>query len=169
MTQKSLLEGKKILIVDDEAGILEMLEEELVMCELSTASNFHEARDLLESQTFDMAILDIMGVRGYELLEMANKKKVIAIMLTAHALSPENVVRSRREGAASYVPKPKISDIHAVLVDILEAQRKGVSLWGRWHDRFGSYLDSLFGPNWNNYGEFWKETYSVKWEEKYFH
>lgn len=169
MAQKSLLEGKKILIVDDEAGILEMLEEELVMCELSTASNFHEARDLLESQTFDMAILDIMGVRGYKLLEMANKKKVIAIMLTAHALSPENVVRSRREGAASYVPKPKISDIHAVLVDILEAQGKGVSLWGRWHDRFGSYFDNLFGPNWNNYREFWKETYSVKWEEKYFH
>jgi len=169
MTQKSLLEGKKILIVDDEAGILEMLEEELVMCELSTASNFHEARDLLESQTFDMAILDIMGVRGYKLLDIANKKKVIAIMLTAHALSPENVVRSRREGAASYVPKPKISDIHAVLVDILEAEEKGVSLWGRWHDRFGSYFDKLFGPNWNNYGEFWKETYSVKWEEKYFH
>ncbi len=49
---------------------MEMLEEELVMCELSTASNFHEARDLLESQNFDMAILDIMGVRGYKLLKM---------------------------------------------------------------------------------------------------
>jgi len=169
MTQESLLEGKKILIVDDEADILEMLEEELVMCELSTASNFHEARDLLESQNFDMAILDIMGVRGYKLLEIANEKKVIAIMLTAHALSPNNVIRSRREGAASYVPKPKISDIHAVLVDILEAKEKGVSFWGRWHDRFGSYFDNIFGPNWNNSGEFRKETYSPKWEEKYFH
>ena len=47
MTQESLLEGKKILIVDDEADVLEMLEEELVMCELSTASDFHGARDLL--------------------------------------------------------------------------------------------------------------------------
>ncbi len=169
MTQESLLEGKRILIVDDEADVLEMLEEELVMCELSTASNFHEAKDLLESQSFDMAILDIMGVRGYKLLEIANEKKVIAIMLTAHALSPENAVRSRREGAASYVPKPKISDIHVVLVDILEAKEKGVSFWGHWHDRFGSYFDNIFGPNWNTYGEFWKETYSVKWEEKYFH
>ncbi len=157
MTQESLLEGKKILIVDDEADILEMLEEELVMCELSTACNFHEARDLLESQSFDMAILDIMGVRGYKLLEIANEKKVISIMLTAHALSPENVVRSHKEGAASYVPKEKISEIHAVLVDILEAKEKGVSFWARWHDRFGSYFDNIFGPNWNNSGEFWKK------------
>ena len=169
MTQESLLEGKKILIVDDEADILETLEEELVMCELSTASNFHEARDLLESQNFDMAILDIMGVRGYKLLEIANEKKVIAIMLTAHALSPENVIRSRREGAASYVPKEKMSDIQTFLIDILEAKEKGVSFWGRWHDRFGSYFDNIFGPNWNNYEEFRKETYSPKWEEKYFH
>jgi len=169
MTQKSLLEGKKILIVDDEADILETLEEELEMCELSTASNFHEARDLLESQNFDMAILDIMGVRGYKLLEIANEKKVIAIMLTAHALSPENVIRSRREGAASYVPKEKMSDIQTFLIDILEAKEKGISFWGRWHERFGSYFDNIFGPNWNNYEEFRKEPYSPKWEEKYFH
>jgi DNA-binding NtrC family response regulator len=169
MTQESLLEGKRILLVDDEADILEMLEEELDMCELATASSFHEANDLLESQNFDMAILDIMGVRGYKLLEIANEKEVISIMLTAHALSPENVDRSRREGAASYVPKQKICDICAVLADILEAEEKGVSFWGRWHDRFDSYFDNIFGPNWNTYGEFWKETYSVKWEEKYFH
>jgi DNA-binding NtrC family response regulator len=169
MTQESLLEGKKILLVDDEADILEILEEELVMCEIATASNFHEARDLLESQHFDMAILDIMGVRGYKLLEIANEKKVISIMLTAHALSPEDVVKSRREGAASYVPKEKISDIHNALVDILEAKEKGVSFWGRWHDRFGSYFDNIFGPNWNNSGEFRKETHSPKWDEKYFH
>ncbi len=169
MTQESLLEGKKILIVDDEADILETLEEELVMCELSTASNFHEARDLLESQNFDMAILDIMGVRGYKLLEIANEKKVIAIMLTAHALSPNNVIRSRGEGAAFYVPKEKMSDIQTFLIDILEAKEKGISFWGLWHERFGSYFDNIFGPNWNNSGEFRKETYSPKWEEKYFH
>jgi DNA-binding NtrC family response regulator len=157
MTQESLLEGKRILLVDDEADILEMLEEELDMCELATASSFHEANDLLESQNFDMAILDIMGVRGYKLLEIANEKEVISIMLTAHALSPENVDRSRREGAASYVPKQKIGDICAVLVDILEAEEKGVSFWGRWHDRFDSYFDNIFGPNWNNSAEFWKK------------
>ena len=169
MTQESLLEGKKILIVDDEADILETLEEELEMCELSTASSFQEAKDLLESQDFDMAILDIMGVRGYKLLEMAKEKKVITIMLTAHALSPKNLIRSRREGAASYVPKEKMSDIQTFLIDILEAKDKGSSFWGRWHERFGSYFDNIFGPNWNHSEGLRKEPYSPKWEEKYFH
>jgi DNA-binding NtrC family response regulator len=165
---ESLLKGKKILIVDDEVDILAMLEEELTMCELSTASSFQEARELLETQHFDMAILDIMGVNGYKLLEIANRKKVIAIMLTAHALSPENAVRSRREGAASYVPKGKMNDIQTFLIDTLEAKKEGKSFWWRWHDRFGSYFDRKFGPNWNTYGEFWKETYAIKWE-KYYH
>jgi len=168
MTQENLLEGKKILIVDDEADILEMLEEELVMCKLSTASSFHKAKELLETQYFDMAILDIMGVNGYKLLGIATEKKVITILLTAHALSPENAVRARREGAASYVPKAKMNDIQTFLIDILEAKKKGKSFWRRWHERFGPYFDNRFGPNWNNYGEFWKETYSIKWE-KYFY
>jgi len=155
--------------VDDEADILETLEEELEMCYISTASDFQEARDLLESQNFDIAILDIMGVRGYKLLEIANEKKVIAIMLTAHALSPENVIRSRREGAASYVPKEKMSDIQTFLIDILEAKETGSSFWGRWHERFDSYFDNIFGPNWNKSEDFRKEPYSPKWEEKYFH
>ena len=44
MTQESLLEGKKILIVDDEADILETLEEELELCDISTASSFQEGQ-----------------------------------------------------------------------------------------------------------------------------
>jgi hypothetical protein len=39
-----------------------------------------------------MTILDIMGVEGYELLEIATGRDVTAVMLTAHALSPDNIV-----------------------------------------------------------------------------
>ena len=35
--------------------------------EIKKASNFRAARDLLENQEFDLAILDIMGVEGYSL------------------------------------------------------------------------------------------------------
>jgi CheY-like chemotaxis protein len=69
MTRKNLLEGKKILIVDDEPDVLETLEEFLTMCIVSKAATFDAAKNLLETRDFDLAILDIMGVKGYELLD----------------------------------------------------------------------------------------------------
>ena len=94
MISRKLLEGKKILIVDDEPEVLETLEDFLSMNDITKASSFDEAEELLQNQDFDLAILDIMGVDGYRLLEIANEKKVIAIMLTAHALSVQNTIKA---------------------------------------------------------------------------
>jgi DNA-binding response OmpR family regulator len=44
------------------------------MCQVVEATGFGEAKALLDTQSFDMAILDIMGVEGFKLLEIANKK-----------------------------------------------------------------------------------------------
>jgi len=76
MGEKSPINGKRVLIVDDEPDILESLEELLPMCYVEKASSFGEAKELLETQYFDIAILDIMGVEGYKLLEIANEKRV---------------------------------------------------------------------------------------------
>ena len=151
------VDHKRILIVDDEPDILESLEELLPMCDVVKATNFEEARDLLETQYFDIAILDIMGVDGYKLLEIANERKVIPVMLTAHALSVEDTVKSYKEGAASYVPKEEMANIVTYLNDILEAKEQGKSVWWRWLDRFAVYYDRKFGPNWKAKDkEFWK-------------
>ena len=53
MSDTSLLDGKKVLVVDDEPDILEVLEELLEMCDVVTASTFEKAKELLESQKFD--------------------------------------------------------------------------------------------------------------------
>jgi DNA-binding NtrC family response regulator len=148
MTTKSLLERKKVLIVDDEPDVLETLADLLPMCDLVKASTFVEAKKLLETQSFDIAILDIMGVKGYVLLEISNEKKVIGVMLTAHAMTPDNVLKSYNEGAASFVPKEKMANIAVFLNDILEAQEKGKSLWWRWYDRLADYFEKKFGPDW---------------------
>jgi len=58
------------------------------MCDVVTASSFNEANDLLNSQDFDVAILDIMGVDGYGLLDIAKRRNIPRIMLTAHAFYP---------------------------------------------------------------------------------
>jgi DNA-binding NtrC family response regulator len=156
MAEGGLLKGKCILIVDDEPDVLETLQDLLRMCEVEKASDFDSAKELLESRYFDLAILDIMGVGGYELLDVANEKGVIAVMLTAHALSPENTVKSFRKGAASYVPKEKMSDIAIYLNDILEAKERGKKLWWRWSDRLASFYKKRFGPDWQNKDEdFW--------------
>jgi DNA-binding NtrC family response regulator len=152
-----LVSYKRVLIVDDERDVLETLEEVLSMCDVVKAQSFAEAEDLLESQYFDIAVLDIMGVNGYKLLDIANEKGVLAVMLTAHALSPEDTMKSFNKGAALYVPKEKLDDMPMYLNDVLEAQSKGKKLWWRWLDRFGSYYNKRFGNNWKNKDpEFWR-------------
>jgi len=148
MAEDSRLDGKRILIVDDEADVLDVLEDLLAMCDLERASTFEEAKRKLETRHFDIAILDIMGVKGYELLKVANENNVIGVMLTAHALTPDNIERSFQEGAASFVPKEKIGSITVFLNDILEAREKGKSLWWRWLDRLADYWEERFGPDW---------------------
>ena len=74
MSDTGLLNGKKILIVDDEPDILAVLEDMLDMCELVKASSFEEAKTYLETQNFDIAVLDIMGVDGYGLWKLPNRK-----------------------------------------------------------------------------------------------
>jgi len=148
--KKNWLKFQRLLIVDDEPDILETLEELLPMCDVVKASSFEEAKDLLEVQYFDIAVLDIMGVDGYKLLEIANKRKIMAVMLTAHALSPEETAKSYKEGAAYYVPKGKMSEITTYLNDILEAKEQGKKLWSRWFDRFALYYDESFGPDWKD-------------------
>ena len=158
MTDKDLLEGKRILLVDDEPDVLDTLVDLLPMCETFKASNFKAAKGYLESEHFDLTILDIMGVEGYQLLEIANHKEVTAVMLTAHALSPENVVKSYKEGAASYLPKEEMVNIASFLNDVLEAKKQGKSPWGRWYDRMGSFFEKKFGPKWqDNEKDFWEK------------
>jgi DNA-binding response OmpR family regulator len=62
MEGKQLLDGKRILVVDDESNVSETLEGLLFMCEVTKAYSFDEGKKLLETQDFDFAILDIMGV-----------------------------------------------------------------------------------------------------------
>ncbi|MGD9290808.1 MAG: response regulator, partial [Desulfobacterales bacterium] len=105
MADINILEGKKVLIVDDEPDILEALEETLDMCEVDTSTEFEAAKQLLTSKNYDIVVLDIMGVDGYELLAVTQKNGIPAVMLTAHALSADNFAKSMDGGACAYLPK----------------------------------------------------------------
>ena len=153
-----ILTGKKILIVDDEPDILETLEEMLNMCLVDSAVDFKTAEKLLSMNTYDVAVLDIMGVNGYELLTLTNTKGIPSLVLTAYALSPDDLVRSIKAGAQYYVPKHKISEIRVYLSDILHAREKGIKKQRTWFARLKPFFDKQFGPGWReSHKEFWRE------------
>ena len=90
------------LIVDDEPDVLDTLEDLLTTVDIVRAGDFNTARELLAARHFDLAILDIMGVNGLKLLEEAVAGEIPAVMLTAHALSAEGLVKSIQGGAHAY-------------------------------------------------------------------
>jgi DNA-binding NtrC family response regulator len=158
MQGSDVLKGKRVLIVDDEIDLLETLEELLGMCLIDKAPNFDTGKRFLNKNVYDAAIFDIMGVKGYELLKIARQKGIPVLMLTAHALSPDNLIRSIKEGAQSYVPKDKLHDIALYLGDMLEARKKGREKQARWFFKLKPFFDKQFGPGWREKDqEFWQD------------
>jgi len=157
MNPAEFLKGKRILIVDDEPDVLETLVELLDMCRIDAAPDFQTAKKFLEKNRYDAAILDIMGVSGYELLEITRNRGVPALMLTAHALSAESLTRTLKIGAAAYIPKENMHEIGLYLAEMIREPRKEKRMRG-WFARLKPFFDSKFGVDWQKDDpEFWKE------------
>ena len=157
---RDLLKGKWVLIVDDEKDVLDVLTQILDMCRVDRASTFEEARELLGNNLYDIAVLDIMGVRGYDLLRIADRRNIPAVMLTAHALTKADIIRSIQEGASFFAPKDRIADVASFLANVLEARQLNANTWARWFESLGDFYDKRFG------GTDWREREREFWEEK---
>ena len=155
MTAESILKGKAVLIVDDEPDVLEALEEELDMCIISKAQDYKTAIQYLAGYNFDIVILDILGVRGFELLKEAVSRGLPAVMLTAYAVSPESVKKSIKLGAVSFLPKDKIVELRSFLEDVVLGGGKPV--WHKVFNKLGKYFKKRFGPDWEEKDQFFKE------------
>jgi len=157
MAQQHLLDGKKVLIVDDEPDILETLADLLDMCMTETIRDFDTAASLLEKKPYDAAILDIMGVNGYGLLEIANQKDIPALMLTAHALTADNLVASIKGGAYAYLPKDSMVDIEEHLIDLFKGREKNTKPHA-WYEKLLPFFNTRFGENWKEKdSDFWMD------------
>jgi len=147
---ESVLSNKKILLVDDEPDILDVAEGEILQacsdCRIDKTTNFEDATGLLKTNEYDLVILDIMGVRGFDLLELAVTRKFKVAMLTAHALSPDALKKSHDMGAMAYLPKNKLGELVPFLEDILQNDYK--SGWKRVLARLEDFFDKEFEPGW---------------------
>jgi len=157
---ESILNGKSILAVDDEPDILDVLEEEILeaapKCKFEKATTYHEATRRLASQVYDVVILDIMGIRGFELLNLSAKRNLTVAMLTAHALYPEALKRSIEMKARAYLPKEKLGEVVPFLEDVLKYDY--LPGWGRLMKKLGEYFNSRWGRSWKKSEEkFWKD------------
>jgi DNA-binding response OmpR family regulator len=147
---KSILDGTRILAVDDEPDILSTLEVEIsevcTNCLFDKATTYEKAAEMLKANTYDIVVLDIMGVRGFDLLELAASRKFRTAMLTAHALSAEALKKSHDLGARAYLPKDKLGEIVPFLEDVLQYDAK--SSWKRLIENLENYFDGHFEPDW---------------------
>jgi adenylate cyclase len=103
----------RILIVDDEPFNLDVLEQELeLLGHMSVrAANGEEALERLKSESFDLALLDVMMPRldGSALLERMKSHEMwrhIPVIMISAATDINNVVRCISRGADDYLPKP---------------------------------------------------------------
>jgi DNA-binding NtrC family response regulator len=155
MNSESPLKDKVILVVDDEPDVLETVGEELDMALLHKAGDYDTALQYLLSYTYDVVILDIMGVNGFELLKNAVSRGFPAVMLTAHAVTTDALKKSIKLGAVSFLPKEKMSELREFLEDVV--LNGGKSIWIKLFDRLGAYFNKRFGPDWKEKDKFFKE------------
>jgi CheY-like chemotaxis protein len=155
MSSASLLKDKVILVVDDEEDVLDTVEEVLDMCLVTKAQDYETARQYLMSYTYDIVILDIMGVNGFDLLKTSVKRRFPTVMLTAYALTPEALEKSIKLGAVSFLPKEKMADLEEFLADVV--LKGGQPVWGKLFDKLGGFFNKRFGPDWKERNKFFEE------------
>jgi len=101
----------RVLVVDDEPDILELLELTLLKMglDVDTAGSVGEARERLESARFDLCLTDMRlpDGEGLELVRhIAGLTRDLPVaVITAHG-SAENAVAALKAGAFDYVSKP---------------------------------------------------------------
>ena len=156
----SILDGKRILAVDDDPDVLSVLEEEIggacPNCRFDQATNYEQAAALLKSNTYDLVILDIMGVRGFDLLQLAVERNFKVAMLTAHALNPDALKRAFELKARAYLPKEKLGEVVPFLEDVLRYDY--LPGWKHLLEKLKGFFDSRFESDWEKKtGLNWRE------------
>ncbi|MEM9883914.1 MAG: response regulator, partial [Planctomycetota bacterium] len=121
------LDGKRVLIADDEPNIRKTIKDVLARygCVCTTAQDGYEACSLLDQDTFDLVISDIkMPYRnGYEIFAAAQRARegLPVVLMTGFGYDPHHsIVRASQEGLSTVLFKPFKVD------DFLEEVRKAL-------------------------------------------
>jgi CheY-like chemotaxis protein len=118
---------KKILVVDDESDVAELLA--LVLgksgYEVITAASGMDCLTLAQQKLPDLILLDIMmhrmdGWEALKLLKMDDRTRSIPVVILSARSEPRDKIRGLQEGAVDYVTKPfTVSDILRTVATVL--------------------------------------------------
>jgi DNA-binding NtrC family response regulator len=122
----------KILIVDDEASLREIIQKGLSQIggfNVETAQNGAEAIEKVEKEIFDLVLTDLKmpEMDGIELLKniKGTRPEVMVILMTAYG-SIETAVEAMKMGADDYITKP--FNLDHLLLRISKVQKEGLLL-----------------------------------------
>ena len=120
---------EKILVVDDEQGLREVLNIMLKRSgyAVTLASDGEEAISHLQREIFDLVITDLKmpKVGGLEVLKAvkASSPETVVLMITAFS-SAESAVEAMKHGAYDYLTKPfQVDEVQLIIRNAMERRR----------------------------------------------
>ncbi len=118
----------KLLIIDDQIGILQMLKRRLAKFnyEVYIVSNHEDAMQTLETKEIDLVLLDYMmpHITGFDLFMLfRDKYDIPVIMMTAHS-SIHLAIEFMKKGGIDFIEKPLDIDVLNMRINraIVQAQ-----------------------------------------------
>ena len=122
----------RLLIVEDSPELLEATsdfyrEEDAGLWEVVTASDGNDALAKVNSESFDLMILDIMlpGASGFDICKAARKKSDCPIIFVTALGSENNILKGYETGCDDYVVKPfSIRHLYAKSLALLKRAKK---------------------------------------------
>lgn len=111
----------RLLIIDDQVGILQMLRRRLTKLsyEVFTASDKEGALDILETTEIDLVLIDYMmpQMTGFDLfMDFHKQNDVPVIMMTAHS-STHLAIEFMKSGGVDFIEKPLDIDVLHLRID----------------------------------------------------
>lgn len=115
---------KKVLVVDDEVKILEVIQSFLESRGyiVFTAENGEQAFSVFEKENISFVILDLMlpGLSGEEICTRLRRKSRVPILMLTAKVGEEDLLQGLSIGADDYLTKPfRLKELHARMEAIL--------------------------------------------------
>jgi len=136
-----MIEGSKVLLVDDNVEIIEILTDFLTLngCKIYKASNGKEALEVLSKAELEIVILDVKlpDVNGISLIDTIKiKNPTIGVIMITGYHDPNLIVEAMKKGASDFLIKPFEFD-KLILVMMRVVRERGLLIEKQ------KYLDTL--------------------------